>query len=230
MPPYADLEHEGQVHESTKKSGRGPTMMRSLWKDLDPNEKIRLKFNRYGQPCGLKTCKLTNFIGTLVKGKYVSLAAKNWRKVPEASKTKVWTSVQGIFDIEDHYKPWILKSASKKWKDFKAVLKRMYFNSELSWRQNVLNGCQERIPIKQWAWLVRYWKTEAARIKSERNKATRSLQLNGTHTTGSRGFAVVLDQTELKENRKVGRAELYVITHTKRNGEPLDEYCSDKID
>ncbi|BAF09729.2 Os02g0696600 [Oryza sativa Japonica Group] len=106
----------------------------------------------------------------------------------------------------------------------------MYFNSELSWRQNVLNGCQERIPIKQWAWLVRYWKTEAARIKSERNKATRSLQLNGTHTTGSRGFAVVLDQTELKENRKVGRAELYVITHTKRNGEPLDEYCSDKID
>lgn len=80
--------------ESTKKSGRGPTMMRSLWKDLDHNEKIRLKFNRYGQPCGLKTCKLTNFIGTLVKGKYVSLAAKNWRKVPEASKTKVWTSVQ----------------------------------------------------------------------------------------------------------------------------------------
>uniref|UniRef100_I1QGH1 Transposase Tnp1/En/Spm-like domain-containing protein n=1 Tax=Oryza glaberrima TaxID=4538 RepID=I1QGH1_ORYGL len=64
-------------------------------------------------------------------------------------------------------------------------------------------------------------KTEAARIKSEKNKATRASQLNSTHTIGSRVFAVVLDQTELKENIKVGRAELYVITHTKRNGKPL---------
>ncbi len=69
-------------------------MMRSLWKEHDPSQKIRLKFNRYGQPCGLKTCKLTNFIGTLVKGTYVSLAARNWSKVPEANKMKVWTTVQ----------------------------------------------------------------------------------------------------------------------------------------
>ncbi len=41
------------------------------------------------------------------------------------------------------------------------------------------------------------------------------------------GIVVLLQ--EIKENREVGRAELYVLTHTKRNGEPVDEYSSDKI-
>ncbi|TVU27090.1 hypothetical protein EJB05_29669 [Eragrostis curvula] len=55
------------------------------------------------------------------------------------------------------------------------------------------------------------------------------MQLNGTHTTGSRSFAVTLDQLELKEGRQVGRGQLYVVSHTKKNGEPVDKYSGDKI-
>jgi len=36
--------------------------------------------------------------------------------------------MQEFFDIDESYKPWVLKSASKKWKDFKVVLKRKYFD------------------------------------------------------------------------------------------------------
>lgn len=68
--------------------------MRRFWKEHDVDNKINLKFNRFGQPCGLKTCKLTNFIGTLVKGKEMSLAAQNWSKVPKLEKEKLWGSVQ----------------------------------------------------------------------------------------------------------------------------------------
>jgi hypothetical protein len=42
--------------------------MERMCKEHDPNSKIQLKFNRYGQPCVLKIYKLTNFIGYLVKG------------------------------------------------------------------------------------------------------------------------------------------------------------------
>ncbi|CAN6374147.1 unnamed protein product, partial [Urochloa humidicola] len=34
---------------------------------------------------------------------------------------------------------------------------------------------------------------------------------------------------ELKEGRQVGRAELYVVSHTKKNGDPVDKYSGDNI-
>ena len=40
----------------------------------------------------------------------------------------------------------MLKSASKKWKDFKVVLKRKYFNPKLTRKQNIRNGCGKRLP------------------------------------------------------------------------------------
>ncbi|CAN6170165.1 unnamed protein product, partial [Urochloa humidicola] len=194
---------------------RGPTKMKRMWKEYDPDSKIQLKFNRYGQPCGLKTCKLTSFIGYLVRGKEIPLANRNWSK--------------GFFDIDESYKPWVLKSASKKWKDFKGVLKRKYFDPNLSKRQNISNGCANRISSPQWVWLVNHWKSNESQLKSEKNKAARAQQLNGRHTTGSRSNAVVLDQLEQKEGRKIGRAELFVATHTKRNGQPIDDYSGEKI-
>lgn len=207
--------------------------MRRFWKEHDVDNKINLKFNRFGQPCGLKTCKLTNFIGTLVKGKEMSLAAQNWSKVPKLEKEKLWDSIQAFLNIDESYKRWVLRSASKKWKDFKVVLKRKYYKADLSRARNILNGCDNRIPIGQWEWLVKHWRTEKAKEKSERNKATRASQpegCNGTHTAGSRSFAVVLDQMEMVEGREIGRAELYVVTHTKNNGYPVNQQSEVKMD
>lgn len=123
----------------------------------------------------------------------------------------------------------MLISASKKGKDFKVVLKRKYFNSDLSIVRNISNGCEHRIPPDQWETLVRYWKTDNAKAKSDQLKANRATQENRKHTTGSRSFAYVLDQKELKEGIKVGRAELYSITHTKKDGTPVDMYSGAKM-
>jgi len=64
--------------------------MKRMWKEHDPQNRIQLKFNRYGQPCGLKTCKLTSFIGYLARGKEIPLASKNWSKVDKSLKEKLW--------------------------------------------------------------------------------------------------------------------------------------------
>jgi hypothetical protein len=34
---------------------------------------------------------------------------------------------------------------------------------------------------------------------------------------------------ELKEGRQIGRAELYIATHTRKNGQPIDDYSFEKI-
>lgn len=78
----------------------------------------------------------------------------------------------GFFDIDESYKPWVLKSASKKWKDFKVVLKRKYFDPNLSRRQNISNGCGKRIPAPQWEWLVNHWTSNAGQKSEEDFKKT----------------------------------------------------------
>jgi len=34
---------------------------------------------------------------------------------------------------------------------------------------------------------------------------------------------------ELKEGRQIGRAELHIATHTRKNGQPIDDYSGEKI-
>ena len=61
----------------------------------------------------------------------------------------------------------MLRSASKKLKDFKVVLKRKYYKADLSRARNILNGCDNRIPIGQWEWLVKHWRTEKAKVSTQ---------------------------------------------------------------
>ena len=39
----------------------------------------------------------------------------------------------------------------------------------------------------------------------------------------------VVPLQELKEGRQIGRAELYIATHTRKNGLPIDDYSGIKI-
>ena len=68
--------------------------MRKFWDRQGPENKISLVFNHLGQPCGRMTSKFVNFIGTLVKGKDVSMEWSSWTKVPQAEKDKLWESIK----------------------------------------------------------------------------------------------------------------------------------------
>ncbi|KAK1663538.1 hypothetical protein QYE76_051697 [Lolium multiflorum] len=232
-PAQSRTEEANQEIKGTKgkkKEGvRGPTEMKKFWEKHGPDNKVELVFNHLGQPCGVKTSKLANFIGSCVKGKEVSMGHDEWRKVPESEKDRLWTVVKGFFNIGDEHKDWVMKSASKKWRTFRAHLKDTYFDDELSLSQNIKNGCDERIPEMQWKKSCKYWKSVKFFRLSVKNKASRRSQDNAHHTAGSRSFAVVLEQEELKKKRPVSRAELYSIVHTNSKGQPVDTYSSTKI-
>jgi hypothetical protein len=42
---------------------------------------------------------------------------------------------------------WVLKSACKKWKDFKCDLKKKHYKSKLSAEENIAKGCGKRIHL-----------------------------------------------------------------------------------
>ena len=58
--------------------------------DDEIHEKIKIDCNDYFQPIGAKVPKLSNIIGTLVKGNVLSMAYNNWTSLKH--KEDVWTS------------------------------------------------------------------------------------------------------------------------------------------
>ena len=58
-----------------------------------------------------------------------------------------------------------MKSAGKKFRGFKAFLKRKHFDHALTIKENIDNGCNNRIPPKQSENLVNGWATEESKVK-----------------------------------------------------------------
>ncbi|KAM0840971.1 hypothetical protein ACQ4PT_059309 [Festuca glaucescens] len=93
-------EERGQLEpqQVKPKIRRGPTDMKKFWHRHGPHNIVILEFNHLGQPCGVNTSQLTNFIAYLVKGKDVSMGHEHWRKVPTAEKEKLWTTVKALIN------------------------------------------------------------------------------------------------------------------------------------
>jgi hypothetical protein len=62
-----------------------------------------------------------------------------------------------------------------------------------------------------------------------KNRNSRKDQENGTHTAGTRHFAVVHRNLEEKLGRPIGRVELYFQTHINHDGQPVNAYASSKM-
>ena len=72
---------------------------------------------------------------------------------------------QGFFLVDESFRPWVMKSAGKKFRGFKAYMKKKYYDAILTKRENIARGCKDRVPPKQWASMVKNWKTRQAKVK-----------------------------------------------------------------
>ncbi|KAF9623148.1 hypothetical protein IFM89_037729 [Coptis chinensis] len=73
---------------------------------------------------------------------------------------------------------------------------------------------------EQWYWFLEYTKSEKFQAASKRNKANRS-KLRAPNTLGRRSMAatrhVIAVENEFKSDLEVGRAEVYIRAHTKKD-------------
>ncbi|XP_052477100.1 uncharacterized protein LOC128032535 [Gossypium raimondii] len=72
----------------------------------------------------------------------------------------------------------------------------------------------------QWEEVVRFWTSKKGEDREEVGKKSRQQQ-KFTHTAGSKSFACVAHAEELSSGQKVGRLQLFDITHRKKDGNPM---------
>ncbi|XP_020080552.1 uncharacterized protein LOC109704196 isoform X2 [Ananas comosus] len=177
------------VEDETGRRTRGKTLLADLWV-LPPSHRVVVDCNTYGQPIGNERGLLGQFLGTIARnGGLCSLSHKDWRYVKKEKKLDILNQVKKKFLYHQSCEKWIFKSAGRKWKDYKCSLKARYFD-DLASLDEMYKKVLEDIVRDQWISLVNFWKTETAKLRSEKNKRSRTLQ-ETTHTAGTKSFARV---------------------------------------
>ncbi|XVE48567.1 hypothetical protein DITRI_Ditri01bG0011800 [Diplodiscus trichospermus] len=212
-----------------KKRGRGPTRCLFL-NDLADGERIFVHINQLGQPVGHQSSKLSSFLGSIARnGHRAPINFVRWKAMPDSYKEAMWEYVQSKFDIDPSGKSWVMKSIASKWRDWKGDLKAAYYDS-LETDEERLKVCDPRIVPDQWPSLISYWNSDETKKRCATNRANR-LKLRGGHSSGTKSFARKREEERRKrpDGKEPTRAELYILTHTRKNGQPVDETAAELI-
>ncbi|KAJ8647724.1 hypothetical protein MRB53_000747 [Persea americana] len=104
--------------------------------------------------------------------------------MPAERKTDMLQAIQAKFDLGNNAntKRWVYLGISTSWRNWKAELKKKYYNPYHIIRER-LQHCPARVNPDQWAWLAR----------SRRNSRNREAQTM-SHTAGTKSFARIRDE------------------------------------
>ncbi|KAH7847069.1 hypothetical protein Vadar_021484 [Vaccinium darrowii] len=222
-PEIGTEENAGSGKKSKK--ARGPTFMCKVWGQQD-DERKQVLFNDKGQPIS-NNSTFSHFLGTIARnGKYAPLHYKTWHKMPGVYKDDVLALVLQKFDISPGHKKWILKSVSKKWRNWKATVKRKNFDSNLPIEEQI-HSPPDRVQADQWKELVKYWHGDAKKV-SDKNKSSRAGQTI-IYRKGKTSLAVVRKNEEKKLGHDPSRAHMFITCFTK-NGVVSNEELGKKIE
>ncbi|KAG8493354.1 hypothetical protein CXB51_010929 [Gossypium anomalum] len=119
-------------------------------------------------------------------------------------------------EVSDDY---IKKTLGKKWRDNKSILKKQYFKKDISLEEKLRNVPPGMLRY-QWEDAVRFWNSKKGEDRERVGISSRQKQ-KFTHTAGSRSFDSVAEAEEVKSGQKVGRLQLFEITHRKKDGSPM---------
>jgi len=210
---------DADLQRSSKKKskGRGIARMDEIFARTPNMPKIKITLNQYGQPVGKNSRKFSSVLGCQVRRK-ISVGCSDWRLVKPEKKYEVWTDIKAIYDIDDAAFDWFMSTCGKKWKEFKAKLKALYFSGKLT-DDEIKEKNGERINDADWNFLINYWKSPESERRTKRAKTNRGkLQLH--HTSGSKSFACSGHELGDELGHPPRRDELYIKTHTRKNGVP----------
>nr|XP_027108931.1 uncharacterized protein LOC113728766 [Coffea arabica] len=134
--------------------------------------------------------------------------------------------MQKKFEIDPNSKSWVIKSLGKKWKDWKSKLKTAHYITHATDEERLADR-DERVLPEQWAYLVSHWSSEEAEKRSATNRANRAQQKFG-HVTGTKSFARIREEQRVKrsDGKAPSRAELFILTRTRKDGKPVNEASS----
>ncbi|KAG8478711.1 hypothetical protein CXB51_028594 [Gossypium anomalum] len=185
----------------------------------NPANRVKVSRNTYGQPVGSEARLLAGYIGILARNaNMLPINYESWHHMPDSNKNQALANVKDRFALEvsDDY---IKKTLGKKWRDNKSILKKQYFKKDISLEEKLRNVPPGMLRY-QWEDAVRFWNSKKGEDRERVGISSRQKQ-KFTHTAGSRSFASVAEAEEVKSGQKVGRLQLFEITHKKKDGSPM---------
>ncbi|PIN12573.1 hypothetical protein CDL12_14809 [Handroanthus impetiginosus] len=193
-------------------------------------KKIVLEWNELGQPIRESGGLLEQLLGH-VASEFTNFPISyiKWSKIPTSCKNHVWNNIiQDKFDVSDEgHKKYIMGSLRKKWMDNCSRLFTKHYDLALSWEAN-LEKRPAYIPRDQWARFLEYRMSETTQLTIKKNIKNQSKQ-KISHTLGSMSIARKMNQIEMKTGRTGTRAEMYAISHKKKDGSYVNDNIRQKI-
>ncbi|PPS19338.1 hypothetical protein GOBAR_AA01232 [Gossypium barbadense] len=138
--------------------------------------------------------------------------------MPDSNKNQALDNIKERFvlEVSDDY---IKKALGKKWRDHKSTLKKLYFKKDISLEEKLRNVPPGMLRY-QWEDAVRFWNLKKGEDCERVGISSRQKQ-KFTHMAGSKSFASVAEAEEVSLGQKVGRLQLFEITHRKKDGSPM---------
>ncbi|XP_075494396.1 uncharacterized protein LOC142531984 [Primulina tabacum] len=184
-----DVDSESESLNAEKKT-RGPTFMKEIWGRPSTLPRIKIRCDDMGRPIGSRRNKFTDFLGTLARnGKFCPIDVEDWHKMPLDSKKTMLGVIKEKYDLPPGTESWTLRSIATKWRNWKAELKKKYYDPELP-MQVLLEERDKRAFVEQYVKLVAQWNSEKSKERSEKNKIARNQKIMN-QTIGRRSFAQV---------------------------------------
>ncbi|XP_075481960.1 uncharacterized protein LOC142522439 isoform X3 [Primulina tabacum] len=147
--------------------------------------------------------------------------------MPLDSKKKMLDVIKEKYDLPPGTESWTLRSIETKWRNWKAELKKKYYDPELR-MQVLLEERDKRAFVEQYVKLVAQWNSEKSKERSEKNKIARNQKIMN-QTTGRRSFAQVQQKLKKEKGRPPSRVELFHACFTHANGSPSSNIVAENL-
>ncbi|PWA60130.1 transposase, Ptta/En/Spm [Artemisia annua] len=131
------------------------------------------------------------------------------------------------FDLPPGSDDWILKSFGRKVKNWRARVKKDYYDPTLPFREQITFK-PKRVLASQWKRLVKYWNKGKSKRLSEKNKANRAKK-KMVQVTGKTSYAQVREKQKVILGREPTRKELFRACFSK-DGNTQNEEAAEAIE
>ncbi|KAK5826124.1 hypothetical protein PVK06_021034 [Gossypium arboreum] len=172
-----------------------------------------------------ESVEIQSYLGIIARNaNMLPINYESWHNMPDSNKNQALSNIKDRFALEvsDAY---IKKALGKKWRDNKSILKKEYFKKPISLEEKLQNVPPGMLRY-QWEDAVRFWNSKKGEDRERVGTSSRQKQ-KFTHTAGSKSFACVAQAEEASSGQKVGRLQLFDITHRKKDGTPMSSEAAE---
>lgn len=230
---------DGEVHtidEAGTLHVRSVGTTNDIW-TIPEGEKIVLEFNTQWQPTGTSGLKFRRLVGQYVRsGKFITIREKNWKLIPRQQKENLWTALMNKFYVEPHQPLHKVKKVAfmdfaRKRREFKALVKYSLQIKKGETREQICARTPnvDQISAEDLKATIDVWLTKEDKDRAAKNSDSKSKH-QYYHTSGSKSYARLAKEIERKTGAAPSRSKLFEVTHTKKDGTPVNQETGEKIE